>query len=137
MEPRGTHGLVILSLAVIPSYGVVAGIGDDENRLGIIVGNRSANGGVFYELFDVHKRLLLCFLSLELDTFLSESREERRVLSEPGNESTDIIDKTEESSYFRDVTRGWPVDNLFNLGCSNFKPLWRDDVPKEFDFLCE
>src|SRR3979490_2416680 len=114
MEPCGTHGLVVLSLAVISSYGVVAGIGNDENRLGIVIGNRSANGGVFYKSFDVHKRLLLCFLPLEFDTFLSESREKRRVLREPWNESTDIIDKTEESSYFRDVTRGWPVDDLLN-----------------------
>ena len=97
---------MVLSLAVIYSYGIVAGIGDDENRLGIVIGNRSANRSVFYESFDVHKCLLLRLLSLEYDTLLSESREEGRVLSEPGDESTDIIDKTKESSYIRDVTRG-------------------------------
>jgi len=77
MEPRGTHGLVVLPLAVVSSYGIIAGIGDDEDRFGIVVGNRSTNGGVFYESFDVLKRLLLCLLPLEFDTFLSESREER------------------------------------------------------------
>src|SRR3981189_1314470 len=112
MKPRGTHGLVILSLAVISSNDVVAGIGDNENRLGIVIGNRSANRSVFYESFDVHKRLLLCLLPLECDTLLSESREEGRVLSEPGDESTNIIDKTKESSYIRDVTRDWSVNDL-------------------------
>jgi hypothetical protein len=137
MKPSGTHGLVILSLAVISSYGVVAGIGDNENRLGIVVGNRSANRSVFYKSFDVHKCLLLRLLPLEYDTLLSKSREEGRVLSEPGDESTNIIDKTKESSYFWDITRGWPVDDLLDLRCSNFKPIWRDNVPKEFDLLCK
>src|SRR3981189_3490441 len=106
MKPRGTHGLVILSLAVISFNGVVADIGDNENRLGIVVENRSANRSVFYESFDVHKRLFLRLLPLECDILLSEFREKRRVLSEPEDESTNIIDKTKESSYIRDVTRG-------------------------------
>src|SRR3981189_269443 len=109
MEPCGTHSLVVLSLAVISSYGVVTGIGDNEDRLRIIVGNRSANRGVFNESFDILKCLLLCFLPHEIDAFLSESREERRMLSESRNESTNIFDETEESSYFRDITRDWPV----------------------------
>jgi len=124
-------------LAVITSYGIVAGIGDDENRLGIVVGNWPTNGGVIYESFDVPKRLFLCFPPLEFDTFLSESREERGMLGEPGNESTDIIDEAEESSYFRDITRGRPVEDLLNLGCSNSEPIWRDDISEEFNFLCE
>ena len=97
---------MVLSLAIISSNGVVAGIGDDENRLGIVVGNRSANRSVFYESFDVHKRLLLRLLSLEYDILLSEFREKRRVLSELDDEFINIIDKIKKSSYFWDITRG-------------------------------
>ena len=137
MKLHETHGLVILFLAVISFYDVVADIGDNENRLGIVVENRLANRSVFYKSLDVHKRLLLRLLSLEYDTLLSEFREEGRVLCGPEDESTNIIDKTKESSYFWDVTRGWPIDDLLNLRRSNFKPVWRDNVLKEFDLLCE
>ena len=137
MEPRGTHCLVVFSLAIISFYSIVAGINDDEDRLRVVIGNWPANRCVLYKSFDVLKCLLLCFLPLEFDTFLRESREERRVLGEPRNEPTDIINKTEESSYFRNIMRGWPVEDLLNLGCGNAKPIWRDGVPKEFDFLCE
>ena len=123
MKLRETHDLVIHFLVVISFYSVVTGIGDDENRLGIVVGNRSANRSVFYKSFDVHKCLLLSLFSLEYDTLLSESREEGRVLSEPGDEPTDIIDKAKEGSYFWDVARGWPVDDLLNLRCGNPKPV--------------
>jgi hypothetical protein len=78
MEPGGTHGLLlILSLPVISSYGVIAGVSDDEIRIRIVIGDRSANGDLFYESFDIHESLLLYLLPLEFNTLFGESREER------------------------------------------------------------
>jgi hypothetical protein len=76
MESGGAYGLVILSLPVITSYSVIAGISDDENRLWVIVGNRSVDGGLLYEALYVQECFLLRLLPLEFDTFLGESREE-------------------------------------------------------------
>jgi hypothetical protein len=76
MESGGTYTLIVLSLSIITSYGMIAGISDDENRIWVIVGNRSANGGLFHETLDIHEDLLLRLLPLEFDTLLDESREE-------------------------------------------------------------
>jgi hypothetical protein len=70
VKSGGTHGLVITP------NGVIAGISDDENRIWVIVGNRSAYGSPFYEALDIHEYFLLRVLPLEFDTFLDESREE-------------------------------------------------------------
>jgi hypothetical protein len=76
VKAGGTYGLIILSLPVIISYDVITGISDDEDRIWVIVGNRSADGGLFHEAFDVHERLLLYLLPFEFDIFLGESGEE-------------------------------------------------------------
>ena len=76
MKTSWTHGLIVFPLSVIPSYSVIAGVSDDEDGFGIIVSDRSANGGSFNESFDVHEGFLLFFLLFEFDTFLSETREE-------------------------------------------------------------
>jgi hypothetical protein len=76
VKAGGMYGLIVLSLPVITSYGVIAGVSDDEDRIWVIVGNRSADGGLFHEALDVHERLLLYLLPLEFDIFLDESGEE-------------------------------------------------------------
>ena len=76
MKTSRTHSLIIFLLSIISSYSVIAGVSDDEDRFGIIVSDRSANGGSFNESFDVYERLLLFFLLFEFDIFLSETREE-------------------------------------------------------------
>jgi hypothetical protein len=75
MESNGIYTLIILSLSIITFYDMITGISDDENRIWIIVGNRSANGGLFHEILDVHEGLLLRLLPLEFDILLDESRE--------------------------------------------------------------
>jgi hypothetical protein len=76
VKAGGTYGLIVLSLPVITSYGVIAGVSDDEDRIWVIIGNRSADGGLFHEALDIHEYLLLYLLPLEFDTFLGESGEE-------------------------------------------------------------
>jgi hypothetical protein len=76
VKAGGTHGLIILSLPVIISYSVIAGVSDDENRIWVVVRDRSAYGSLFYEALDIQEYLLLHILPLEFDTFLGESREE-------------------------------------------------------------
>jgi hypothetical protein len=76
VKAGGTYGLVILSLPIITSYSVITGVSDDENRIWVIVGNRSVYRSIFYEALDIHESLLLCILPFEFDIFLDESREE-------------------------------------------------------------
>jgi hypothetical protein len=76
MESGGAYGLIILSLSVIISYSMITDISDDENRLWVIVGNRSIDGGLLYEVFYIQECFLLRLLPLEFDIFLGESREE-------------------------------------------------------------
>jgi hypothetical protein len=76
MESGGAYGLVILSLPVITSYNMITGISHDEDRLWVVVGNRSADGGLLYEALYIREYFLLCLLPLEFDIFLGESREE-------------------------------------------------------------
>jgi hypothetical protein len=76
VKAGGTYGLVILSLPVITSYSMIAGVSDDENRIWVIVRDRSAYGSLFYETLDIQEYLLLRVLPLEFDIFLDESREE-------------------------------------------------------------
>jgi hypothetical protein len=74
MKSGGMYDLIILSLPVITSYSVIIGISDDENRIRVIIEDRSIYGGLFYEAFDIHESLLLRVLPLEFDIFLDESR---------------------------------------------------------------
>jgi hypothetical protein len=76
MESGGMYTLIVLSLPVITSYDMITGVSDDEDRIWVIVGNQSADGGLFHEALDVHEGLLLHLLPLEFDTFLGESGEE-------------------------------------------------------------
>jgi hypothetical protein len=76
VKAGGTHDLIVLSLPVIISYGVIAGVSDDEDRIWVIVGDRSVYGSPFYEALDIHESFLLRVLPVEFDTFLGESREE-------------------------------------------------------------
>jgi hypothetical protein len=76
VKAGGTYGLIILSLPVIISYNMITDVSDDENRIWVIVGNRSVYGSVFYETLDIHESLLLRVLPFEFDIFLDESREE-------------------------------------------------------------
>jgi hypothetical protein len=76
MESDGIYTLIIFSLSIIISYDMITDINDDENRIWVIVGNRSIDGGLFHEMFDIHEDLLLYLLSFEFDIFLDESGEE-------------------------------------------------------------
>jgi hypothetical protein len=76
MKSDGVYDLVILSLPVITSYSMIAGISHDEDRLWVIVGNRSVDGGLLYETLYIREYFLLRLLPLEFDIFLDESREE-------------------------------------------------------------
>jgi hypothetical protein len=76
MESGGMYTLIVLSLPVITSYDMIADISDDEDRIWVIVGNRSVDGGLFHEALDIHEGLLLHLLPLEFDIFLDESGEE-------------------------------------------------------------
>jgi hypothetical protein len=76
MESGGIYTLIVPSLSVITSYGMITDISDDEDRIWVIVGNGSANGSLFHETLDVHECSLLCLLPLEFDIFLGESGEE-------------------------------------------------------------
>jgi hypothetical protein len=55
---------------------MITDINDDENRIWVIIGNRSVYRSIFYEMLDIHKSLLLYILPFEFDIFLDESREE-------------------------------------------------------------
>jgi hypothetical protein len=70
------YGLIILSLPIIISYSMIAGVSDNENRIWVVVRDRSVYGSLFYETLDIQEYLLLCVLPLEFDIFLGESREE-------------------------------------------------------------
>jgi hypothetical protein len=76
MESSGIYTLIVLSLSVITSYDIIAGVSNDEDRIWVIVGNRSVDGGLFHETLDIHEGLLLYLLPLEFDIFLDESGEE-------------------------------------------------------------
>jgi hypothetical protein len=76
MESGGTYDLIILSLPIITSYSMITGISDDENRLWVIIGNRSIDGDLLYEVLYIQECFLLRLLPLEFDIFLGESREE-------------------------------------------------------------
>jgi hypothetical protein len=54
---------------------MITDINDDENRIWVIVGNRSVDGGLFHEILDIHKDLLLYLLPLEFDILLDKSGE--------------------------------------------------------------
>ena len=70
------YGLIVLSLPVITSYDMITDVSDDEDRIWVIVGNRSVDGDLLHETLDIHERLLLYLLPLEFDIFLGESGEE-------------------------------------------------------------
>jgi hypothetical protein len=76
MESDGIYDLIILSLSVIISYSIITDISHDEDRLWVIVGNRSIDRGLLYEILYIHEYFLLYLLPLEFDIFLDESREE-------------------------------------------------------------
>jgi hypothetical protein len=76
VKAGGIYDLVILSLSIIISYSMITDVSDDENRIWIIVRDRSVYGSLFYEALDIQEYLLLCILPLEFDIFLDESREE-------------------------------------------------------------
>jgi hypothetical protein len=76
VKAGGMYSLIVLSLPVITSYDMITGVSDDEDRIWVIVGNRSVDGGLFHKALDIHERLLLYLLPLEFDTFLGESGEE-------------------------------------------------------------
>jgi hypothetical protein len=137
VKAGGIYGLIILSLSIITSYSVIAGVSDDENRIWVIIGNRSIYGSLFYEALDIHEYFLLYILPLEVDIFLDKSREEWWILSKPRNKSINIIDEAEESSYFRNITWDWPVQDLLNLGSYYFHSIRGDDISEELNFLCE
>jgi hypothetical protein len=75
MESDGIYDLIILSLSIIIFYSMITGINYDEDRLWVIVGNRSIDGGLLYEALYIHKYFLLYLLPFEFDIFLDESRE--------------------------------------------------------------
>jgi hypothetical protein len=75
MESGGMYDLMILSLSIISFYDIITGVDDDENGIGIIIKDRSINGGLFYESFDIHEYFLLYLLSLKFDILFDESRE--------------------------------------------------------------
>jgi hypothetical protein len=54
---------------------MITDISYDEDRLWVIVGNRSVDGGLLYEIFYIHKYFLLYLLPFEFDIFLDKFRE--------------------------------------------------------------
>jgi hypothetical protein len=76
MKADGTYDLIILSLPIIIFYSMITDISDDENRIWVVIRDRSAYGSLFYETLDIQEYLLLYILPLEFDIFLGESREE-------------------------------------------------------------
>jgi hypothetical protein len=75
MESDEIYDLMILSLFIISFYDIITNINDDENRIGIIIGDRSINGSLFYESFDIHESLLLYLLPFKFDILFDEFRE--------------------------------------------------------------
>ena len=59
MKTSRTHSLIVFPLSVVSTYRIIAGVRDDEDGFGIIVRDRSANEGSFYESFNVYKGSLL------------------------------------------------------------------------------
>jgi hypothetical protein len=59
MESGGIYSLIVLFLSIITSYYMITDINDDENRIWVIIGNRSVYGGLFYETLDIHEYFLL------------------------------------------------------------------------------
>jgi hypothetical protein len=76
VKSGGMYSLIILSLPVIISYDMIIDINDDEDRIWIIIEDRSVYGSPFYETLDIHESFLLRVLPVEFDIFLDESREE-------------------------------------------------------------
>ena len=75
MKTSWTHSLIVFLLSVILSYSVITGVSDDEDEFEIIVSDQSANESSFNESFNIYESLLLYFLLLKFDIFLSESRQ--------------------------------------------------------------
>jgi hypothetical protein len=74
MKSDGIYDLIILFLSIIIFYNIITDINDDENRIRVIIEDRSVYKDLFYEIFDIHENLLLYILPLEFDIFLDESR---------------------------------------------------------------
>jgi hypothetical protein len=137
MESDGIYNLIILFLSIIISYNMITDISDNEDRLWVIVGNQSVDGGLLYEILYIYEYFLLYLLPLEFDIFLDKSREKWWVLSKSRNKSINIIDETEESSYFRNIIWDWSVQDLLNLGSHYFQSIRWDDIPEELNFFYE
>ena len=54
---------------------MIINISDNENRIWIIVENRSIDGGLFHEIFNIYKDLLLYLFPFEFDILLDKSGE--------------------------------------------------------------
>jgi hypothetical protein len=76
MESDGVYDLIILFLSIITSYNMITDISHDEDRLWVVVGNRSIDRDLLYEILYIHEYFLLYLLPLEFNIFLGESREE-------------------------------------------------------------
>jgi hypothetical protein len=74
MKSSGAYGLIVLALTIISSDGMVAGIGNEENGVGVIVSDRTTDRGVFDEAFNIRESLLNRVRPLELDALLGKPR---------------------------------------------------------------
>ena len=63
MESGGIYDLMILFLSVIISYDIITNISDNENRIRIIIENRSIDGDLFHKIFNISESPSLYLLS--------------------------------------------------------------------------